>query len=87
MQIVNEPFYLFQDSKSRFVSVGENKSDNDKLSKFVILQRTRREHYNLVYAQTDVITGKARNKALFKIYYLSNAPCKDYSSLRSSLRR
>ena len=38
------------------------------MPKFVILQRTRREHYNLVYAQSDRTTGK--NIQFHNIAYL-----------------
>ena len=54
-----------RDSNNRFVSVGKNDNTSDETPKFVILQRTRREHYNLVYAQTDTTTG------LFKLEELS----------------
>ena len=56
-----------RDSNNRFVSVGKNDNiiSDGETPKFVILQRTRREHYNLVYAQTDTTTG------LFKIEELT----------------
>ncbi len=49
---------MFKDSNNRFVSVGKKENNNGEMPKFVILQRTRREHYNLVYAQSDRNTGK-----------------------------
>ena len=53
---------MFKDSNNRFVSVGKKENNNGEMPKFVILQRTRREHYNLVYAQSDRSTGKNNNR-------------------------
>ena len=61
-------FFCFKESNNRFVSVGKKENNNGEMPKFVILQRTRREHYNLVYAQSDRTTGK--NIQFHNIAYL-----------------
>ena len=45
-----------RDEHSRFVRVGEV-DKTDLSQKFIILQRTRREHFNLIYSQTDTCLG------------------------------
>jgi len=45
-----------RDERSRYVTVGEV-DRKDLCQKFIILQRTRREHFNLIYSQVDTSLG------------------------------
>jgi len=45
-----------RDEHSRYVTVGEV-DRKDLCQKFIILQRTRREHFNLIYSQVDTSLG------------------------------
>ena len=47
----------FQSEANRFVTVGVQSSLRTESTKFVILQRTRREHYNLIFSQSDTLQG------------------------------
>ena len=54
-------FVCVQETGNRFVRVGEAAEDGRK-ERFVILQRSRREHYDLVLSQGEETLG-LRDKA------------------------
>ena len=61
---ISATVFVFQETVNRFVRVGELGEEEVDLRKrkerFVILQRSRREHYDLVLSQGEETLGRSK---------------------------
>ena len=58
--------FIDQEELSRYVTLGSEKQDR----RFVIVQRTRREHYNLIYSHTQDALGREEHESKMKFQIL-----------------